>query len=111
MNGLLFVVSFIFGRPLIVLTYVFAEWGQAVKNKTSPTSGYAAVETWACAASEDGNGSAHSICTELKAERYLLIPVLVLSLIMWLLVLRIRLSLTKEKQAMNRTEVAKDGCC
>ncbi|RYN26558.1 hypothetical protein AA0112_g8235 [Alternaria arborescens] len=96
LNGLLFVASFILGRPLIVLIFTFVEWGRAVKSETSTYSGHLTVETWACAFSkQDGNNFADSLCKELQAARYLLIPVLVLGAMMLTLMLRKRFLVAK----------------
>ncbi|CAN9360517.1 unnamed protein product [Alternaria alternata] len=96
LNGLLFVASFILGRPLIVLIFTFVEWGRAVKSETSTYSGYLTVETWACAFSkQNGNNFADSLCKELQAARYLLIPVLVLGAMMLTLMLRKRFLVAK----------------
>lgn len=65
-NIVLFVATFIFLRPLVILSYTYAE------NNDSLTP-----ERWAC---EVGAGSdARSLCDSLRAARYLLIPALVLS--------------------------------
>ncbi|KAH6205403.1 hypothetical protein HBI42_197920 [Parastagonospora nodorum] len=77
-NGLVFVASFIFGRPAVVLVYTFVEWGRAEKGDMMMGEGYFTTETWACAASQAGVEGAGSVCQELRAARYLLIPEVVL---------------------------------
>ncbi|EAT77449.1 hypothetical protein HBI56_211340 [Parastagonospora nodorum] len=77
-NGLVFVASFIFGRPAVVLVYTFVEWGRAEKGDMMMGKGYFTTETWACAASQAGVEGAGSVCQELRAARYLLIPEVVL---------------------------------
>jgi hypothetical protein len=102
LNGPLFVASFIFGRPLIVLIFTFVEWGRAVKSEIGASSGYFTVETWACAYSKQhGDSLASSLCRELQAARYLLVPVLVLGAIMLVLVLRKRLVFEKESSPVR----------
>ena len=65
---------FYFMRPLIVLVYTFTEHD---------------VEAWACLLSNHGrNNTAESLCKELRASRYLLVPLFVLgavflSLVVW----------------------------
>ena len=79
-----------------LLIFTFVEWGRAVKSETSTYSGYLTVETWACAFSkQNGNNFADSLCKELQAARYLLIPVLVLGAMMLTLMLRKRFLVAK----------------
>jgi hypothetical protein len=82
-NALLFVASFIFGRPLIVLIYTFVEHD---------------LEDWACAQT-NATVAAHSTCTDLRAARFIQIPVLVLSTLFMLLVFWIRYKFSQEKKA------------
>ena len=61
---LLFVASFHFLRPFIVLIYTSIEHN---------------VEVWACLVSNNGGSdNAESLCRELRAARYLLVPLFVL---------------------------------
>jgi len=74
---ILFVAAFIFVRPLIVLIYTFAESSASTSNVTRSANGHVTPERWACHA---GAGrEAQSLCHELRAARYLLIPVVVLA--------------------------------
>ncbi|USP81346.1 hypothetical protein yc1106_08620 [Curvularia clavata] len=64
-NTTLFVATFILLRPLIVLSYTFTE-----HHDDTP-------ERWGC---EIGTGdNARSLCRDLRAARYLLIPILILA--------------------------------
>jgi hypothetical protein len=66
LNALVFVALFYFMRPFIVLIYTFIEHD---------------VEAWACLLSNHGrNRAAGSLCRELRAARYLLIPLLALGI-------------------------------
>ncbi|KAH7379211.1 hypothetical protein DE146DRAFT_637656 [Phaeosphaeria sp. MPI-PUGE-AT-0046c] len=105
-NGILFVASFIFGRPLIVLIYVFVELNGAQKGQTMASDGgYVTTETWACAASNKGVGKAGSICSEIRTARYLLIPGLGFAAVMLGLVIYKRVQLSRESRAVGRSEV------
>jgi hypothetical protein len=102
-NGLLFVASFICGRPLIVLIYTFVEWSHASENKIISTTGYITTESWACAASRNGDlESVGSICTELRAAQYLLIPEVVLGAGMLLLVIWMTYCVSKEQGTVEQ---------
>ena len=84
---LVFVASFIFVRPLIILIYVFVEYDRSAKDVQRIGTGYLTTECWAC----DSKAGLESICGELRAARYLLIPAVVLSALhlatlAWLLV-------------------------
>lgn len=74
LNALVFVAAFYAMRPLIVLVYAFVEHD---------------VEAWACGVGKrEGYGDAERLCAELRAARYLLVPMLVLgmaflSLVIW----------------------------
>jgi hypothetical protein len=104
-NGLLFVASFIFGRPFITLIYTWVEWNQASKNQISPARGYNTTESWACAAANgDGVRDARSVCTQLHAARYILIPEVVLGAMMLALVIRMRIRVSKEEKSVLRAE-------
>jgi hypothetical protein len=52
--------------------------------------GHFTTETWACAASQAGVEDAESVCQELKAARYLLIPEVVLGAAILGLVIRMK---------------------
>jgi hypothetical protein len=105
-NGLLFVAGFIFARPFIVLMYTFIEWGQAVKGQVSVsvTSSYVTTETWSCAAALTGGyKDVGSVCKELRAARYLLIPevvfgAVVLSVVIWM---RMRMRILKGERSVE----------
>jgi hypothetical protein len=100
----LFVASFIFGRPFITLVYTFVEYDQAVKHDVDPASGYVTPETWSCALAETGSfGSAKSLCTELRVARYLVVPEMVLGACILGAVCWLRLKLKREGDA---TELA-----
>ncbi|KAF1953018.1 hypothetical protein CC80DRAFT_551715 [Byssothecium circinans] len=79
--------------PFIVLVYVFVVWGQDAESESDLMSGYATVETWACAVAKDGDGIGNtgSLCTELRTARYLLISALVPSVITLGLVIQRRI--------------------
>lgn len=62
-HGFLFVGCFITFRPLVVLIYEFVAFDHA---------GSQMMERWACAAGSE----AASLCTDLRAARWLLVPVL-----------------------------------
>ncbi|KAF2657782.1 hypothetical protein K491DRAFT_311022 [Lophiostoma macrostomum CBS 122681] len=77
---LLFVATFIFMRPLIILIFEFVEYNQAIKGPQTTRSGYWTTESWACGV---GSGpGVRSLCIELRAARYLLIPAVVFSAVM-----------------------------
>ncbi|KAH6638165.1 hypothetical protein C7974DRAFT_390986 [Boeremia exigua] len=76
LNALLFVASFFFLRPLIVLIYTPVDHS---------------VEAWACVLSNRGrDGTAESLCRELRSARFLLIPLFVLGVIFLALVAWLR---------------------
>ena len=86
-----------------MLVYTYVEWGQAIKNETTPALGYATVETWACAYSKQNEEtSAESLCVKLQAARHLLIPVLVLGAIMLSLVIWKRVNFGKERAVVRK---------
>jgi hypothetical protein len=96
---LLFVSCFIFARPFITIIYTFVEWGQAVKGQINASTGYITTESWACAATKmEGYETVESVCGELRAARYLLIPEVVFGAIMLSLVIWMRLRLSKNKK-------------
>jgi hypothetical protein len=83
-NTVLFVATFVFLRPLIILSYTYYE------NNNSFTP-----ERWGC---DIGTGSdARSLCHGLRAARYLLIPAFILSIglpttVLWMRLKRGRLA-------------------
>jgi hypothetical protein len=86
-----------------VLIYTFVEWSHASKEQVIPTTGYITTESWACAASRDGDlESVGSICTKLRAARYLLIPEVVLGAGMLLLVIWMRYGVSKEQSTVEQ---------
>jgi hypothetical protein len=98
-NGLLFVASFIFVRPFVVLVYTFVERDLADQTSLSPVTGYVTTETWACAAiGEGGLTDVGSLCRQLRMARYLLIPVVVLATIMLSLVAWLRIRKSREQK-------------
>ncbi|KAJ4992084.1 MYND finger [Stagonosporopsis vannaccii] len=75
-NALLFVATFFFLRPFVVFIYTFVEHN---------------VEEWACLLSNrSSNGVAQSLCRELRAARFLSIPLFVLGVVFLSLVVRLR---------------------
>lgn len=75
-------------RPFIVLIYVFVEHD---------------VEAWACLLSNHGrNDTAESLCRELRAARYLLMPLLVLSFVFLLLVIWLRFGAWRGKSVSDK---------
>ncbi|KAF2831488.1 hypothetical protein CC86DRAFT_402009 [Ophiobolus disseminans] len=103
-NSLLFVTCFIFGRPFVVLIYTFVEYGHATKGQILPLSGYITPETWTCAAAGRNNlQTARSMCTQLRAARYLLILEVVIGAIMLCLMIWIRIQLRKEEKSVKPT--------
>ena len=102
-NGLIFVASFIFGRPLIVLIYVFVEHDKAQKRQLRARGGgYITTETWACAAYNKGVERASSICNEIKTARYLLIPELLFAAAMLALVIYRRVQVARQSKGTER---------
>lgn len=83
-NIILFVATFIFLRPLIILSYTYAEY----YNHSTP-------ERWGC---NVGVGNdARSLCDDLRSARYLLIPALIsatclLAAVLWMVLRRNRLA-------------------
>ncbi|KAH7138139.1 hypothetical protein B0J11DRAFT_513664 [Dendryphion nanum] len=77
----LFVAGFVFLRPFVVLVYTYVEYGSAVKDSTVlGDAGYMTVESWACSVGlVDG---ASMLCREVRAARYLLIPIVVLAAVL-----------------------------
>lgn len=63
-NGIMFIACFILVRPLVVVLYTFVE---------AYSSSRLNVETWACGVGEE------KVCKELKAARWILVPVVVLA--------------------------------
>jgi hypothetical protein len=97
-NGLLFVASFIFGRPLIVLIYAFVEWNKASRSQLSPSNSHITPELWACASADEVDvRDTGTLCSQLHAARYMLIPVVALGAIMLALVVWLRIRLIKEE--------------
>jgi hypothetical protein len=90
---LLFVATFILIRPLIILIYEFVEYSQAVKGPQIRGLGYWTTESWACGAKS--GPSAISLCRELRAARFLLIPALIFSAILLGMLI---LSMTSKKR-------------
>jgi hypothetical protein len=83
-----------------VLVYTFVERSHAAKGHEVTT------ESWACAARELDNVG--SVCLELRAARYLLVPEVVLGAIMLSLVVWMRLGVTKERRAVEQVALG-DG--
>jgi hypothetical protein len=101
----LFVSTFIFIRPLIILIYTYVEYSGSIKSFVSRNGSYMTYESWACYVGTSGD--TRSLCYELRAARYLLIPILVLATGMPAIVLwfRIRISRTKNKQSTAQSMV------
>ncbi|KAK3116259.1 hypothetical protein LTR53_003563 [Teratosphaeriaceae sp. CCFEE 6253] len=93
-HGFLFVGSFIFMRPFVVLIYEFV----ASNNASKP--GHATAESWACNA--EGPGAA-SLCTDLRAARHLLVPVVVIAAILTGTVIWVWLHRKEYREALDRT--------
>ena len=107
LNGLVFVAAFIFIRPFITLVYVFVEHNKAVKSEVRPGSGYGTVETWACALSSGGKSpTAKTLCSELYDARVILIPVLVLSCVQLVLMVRFRVIGFKREHVEGRSSIS-----
>jgi hypothetical protein len=93
-NGILFVATFIVARPFIVLVYTSVESARASN-----------IETWACnVPNEYGSlvDPTGTLCKDLRAVRYLLIPVLVLSILFLGIVIR-KIAFAKDDQALGAT--------
>jgi hypothetical protein len=72
-------------------------------------TGYVTTESWACAAMDDGDlKSVGSICTEIRAARYLLIPEFVLGAIMLSLVVWMRSYVSTERNAVEQAAPGDD---
>lgn len=95
---MVFVASFIFGRPAVVLMYTFVEWGRAEKSEVPQGKGYVTTETWACATPQTDMEGAGLLCKELRATRYLLLPEVVLGAVMLALVIWMRLKVSNRRK-------------
>ncbi|KAF2801068.1 hypothetical protein K505DRAFT_331162 [Melanomma pulvis-pyrius CBS 109.77] len=96
-NIVLFVVTFILLRPLIILIYTYVEYHGSIKSSTSTADGYLTSESWACYLGTSSD--AHALCNELRAARYLLIPILILGVGMPAIVLWIRTNMSSAEKA------------
>lgn len=87
--------SFFFLRPFIVLIYTFIEHD---------------VEEWACLLSNYGrNNVAQSLCRELRAARYLLIPLFVLGVVFLLLIVCLRVRVVDKENSVGRYVITESG--
>lgn len=78
--------------------YAFVERNQASKSQTTPSHGFITPESWACAVASSGGSveDADSVCMQLRAARYLLIPITVLGAAMLALVISLRIRLARQ---------------
>ncbi|KAF2869064.1 hypothetical protein BDV95DRAFT_578261 [Massariosphaeria phaeospora] len=86
LNGLVFVATVIFLRPFVVQVYSEVQFSRASRSyDASPSSEFLTPETWSCAVAGSGRGgaAAESLCRELRASRYLLIPTMILGAIIF----------------------------
>jgi cell division septation protein DedD len=68
------------------------------------------VEAWACLLSNHGrNNTAESLCRELRAARYLLIPLFALGVIILATVVRSRFGKSKERDAPSGVMISGDN--
>lgn len=85
----LFVAAFILFRPLVILSYTYAE-----NSGITP-------EKWGC---EIGTGSdAQALCRDLRAARYLLIPIFVLAALLLATTLWIRFRYDRSPRMDDQT--------
>lgn len=68
------------------------------------------VETWACLLSNHGrNNTAESLCRELQAARYLLIPLFALGVVILATVVWLRFGKPKEQSAPSEVMISGDN--
>ncbi|ORY14913.1 hypothetical protein BCR34DRAFT_509187 [Clohesyomyces aquaticus] len=99
-NSLLFVATIVFLRPLVILIYTFIEHNRSVNNVTSSENELVTPESWACDVSPGED--ARSLCSDLRAARYVLIPVIVLAAGMFRIVLWVYLRTRRIRKEVGR---------
>ncbi|KAL5423266.1 hypothetical protein PMIN06_006176 [Paraphaeosphaeria minitans] len=104
-NMVLFVATFIFLRPLVILSYTYSE----NDNSLTPAK-------WGCEAGTSSD--ARSLCRNLRAARHLLIPAFMLStgiptLVFWMRFGRRRLAtndrVAEEAQSTQQKNITREG--
>ena len=106
-NSLLFVATFIFLRPLIVLSYVFSEYnGVSTRDGLVPSGGYLTTEGWSCGLRD--LEETDELCLELRTARYLLIPFLIFATVLFGMAAREWwMSWRREREGEYRLKVGK----